>query len=1069
MAEDNPKFKLSLLGRRPQFYENGLIKNVSPQPFKLLIYLADGGQDTYLRDDVIHLMYGSTAEARDHFRRRALHPLRDQLPNLPIRAGKGDYIFFASDQIEVDSRSFTVETNLLLQQYPVFKKEQVEQAKTLLRLYVDHFLNDFHPKAGEMDESRYVAWQQTRQRELASLYHQLLDQNILFYIKQERYWGDAVGYALQWYKSLNPSPRVLQYLIWLADKVPQLEKSRDDYLNELSMRERNGELPMGMSSAKWKMLFANGETVTAAHLFEENGGVSKEDSKLTTIEVFARPNKLEEIYTAMRKAQPGLPFAIKGPPGVGKTEIAGSAARMLQVRNPEYRVVRVELNANLDLELICNAILSQLGKPELFSLDYGQKRQRLKQLLQAPSLLIIVDEGHTTHLANRVNRDSVVGLLSGARLMLVARDLPRFNHYVIDIQGLDETQTKAFLIQRIPWLQKSGETTFKELAELTEGLPLLLHIIVGGLKNERGRISSLLQRLRGDASNTERSIHEVYGSILDWLWQYLPTEEKDLLFTISLFAPEEGVTRSALTTVLSGIMGEQLPQNLRQLIDLYLIQSLDSGTENERYLLHPIIHEFVSARTSHPRRSYADRIEKAYVRYILDFIAAHHNHPDQLDKYQQNIFRTLERVLFDDDYPWAREQAVESLNNLYTYFERRGLFVKAAVLFEQVLNRIPLPSDVTRFQILLNFGKIEHTLSRPEQALKLFGRALKLAEKAKLTERMGGVYHAIGRVHMQHGRGEEAINAFKTAENWAKKNDQTALRYASWSNIGNCYYELDKLDIAQKYHQMVEQSLGTDLMALTPDLKAIATHNQNVLGLTLAELGEYDIARQHLQSAMELANQLNYPEMLGQIYLNLGVTYYYQKEYDPARDSFGRSKEIADMLQNTMLQADIMWNQGALASAEFSHKDAFRQMRSALIMVEDYQLFALKPRIYIAFGKAALRGEQYELASRCFIDVLFIENISTRHAAEAFYGLALSIVMKDQLIGKNDVSLVIETIRPHIEALPLAFLPFTSLSADEIHHSLILTHSRFERDLDHLPEFGRYRVLEALQTLLIRR
>ena len=1046
-----------LLCKQPQITVNDEPLAVTPQALKLLIYLADSAETVYAREDLIRLVYG-TVLARDTFRKKVMYPIRQRIPDFPLETGRGDLLYFERDKVWVDSRVFVEETRELLDGIRRFGKDDYRRAQDILELHQEAFLLDYHPKSGEgIDDSPFLAWQNSRRRDLVALYHQLLDQTIRYGVKQQRHWSDAQRFAERWRGSLNPSAKPLQYLIWLA--AHQHSDALNSLLVELRERETAGELPMGPSWAEWDRVLKRGKTMALSRLLPDTAPEANSVGEDRSDDLTGRRDVLEQILAFITVPRPEPVFAVTGLPGVGKTALTHAAARLLQERHPDYQVVRVEFSAQLDLEHLCNQLLAALGKPDLFTLDYAQKRQRLAQLLRAPRLVVILDEGHTTHLANPDTLTTVLTLLDGACVLLVARVLPRFPHFVVELAGLDEAQTRAFLVRLVPWLSDLAETQFTELAALTGGLPLLLHIIAGGLKKELGRMHSLLDALKRQGTlDFQRDVYTVYEQVLAWLWQYLDSKDKDLLYAISLFAPLDGAGGEDLRTVLVSVLApERLDAKLNRLIALHLVERPRDASAAPRHALHPIILDFVRRRSGQRRRPYTQLIERAYIHYLLDLIDAHSRESDRLDAYQQSVLHLFDLVLFGDDHVWARPQAIESLNRIFPYFEMRGLHAAASRLFTRALDLGQFASVTTHIQMLRSAAKIASIRADDEEPLKLYQRALDVAQDAAVTTQYASLYHGIGSIYMEKGRFREAIQNFETAARWVDAAQQKPLLYAIWSNLGVCASRQGQFERARQHYQKVLAHLGGSGIDLPPELQTIAQFVQTWLGITCTELGDYETAMRHFDASMALARVLNYPQLMGYLYLNIGLAYCYQAAYDEADDCFHRASLIAEQIEHAALRTQVTFNQAILASKRSLHQEALRLHRIALIEATDHDLTWVKPQILISLGKAYLRVEQFESAQQPFGEVLQLPQITAAYIAQALYGLASSVVLKAHFIGDNRVETTFELIHPRFDSLPLDRLPL-----QEVGDYLDWTHTAFQRDLDHIPQLARYRIVDAL-------
>lgn len=1050
-----------LLRKQPLILVNGEQQSFGPAATKLLVYLADTSESEYVREELIQLVYG-TERARETFRKKVVYPIRQLLPDMPLESGQNDLLHFNPDGIWVDSRIFSDQANDLLRANTIFHRKEYLAAKEILALYEAPFLAEYRPKSSaKMDDARFQAWQKSRQHDLSSLYFQLLDRVIAFDLKQQRHWAEAQYYAEQWLHSLNPSARPLQYLIWLAAR--QRTGSLNTYLADLHAREEAGELPLGPSWAEWNAWLKTGQTLALARLLPEMDSAPEVRTDSLVDQEIDRGSVLEPILKLLTTPRQEQVFAITGLPGVGKTEIARSAAQLLLERHAEYKLITLALAAPFDPELLCNAILKDLGRQDLFTLDYAKKRQRLKQLLQEPNLVIMVDEGYTTYLAEPETRNTVLGILSGARVMLIARDLPRFDHYVIELPGLDEEQTRSFLVSRVSWLREIEATKIKEIADLTRGVPLLLYIIAGGLKKELGRVHSLIEYLKAHnlSANASSDVYAVYAGVLAWLWQYLNTNDKDVLYAVSLFAPEEGADQEDLKLVLANTPSkEQLPQRINHLVDIHLIERKEQPSSRERYILGPMVLQFVRQQAQRLRRPHAPMIEQAYIRYLLDFIGTHVNQMERLDEHKQNVFRMFELVIFSDDHAWARPQAVDALNQIFPYFEIRGLYSTAARLVTRVLELGAFDSVEAHVQMLRRAARVALLRAEDEQSLKLYREALERARGAGVTQLYASLYHDIGNVQLETGRLEDAIRSFETAEQVVDAERRPHLLYSIWSNLGVTAFRQGRFELAVQYYQKVLDHLGGSETELPRELQTVAQFNLNALGLTATELGDYPTALSYFERSMVLAQILNYPQLMGYLYMNMGFTYCYQKEFDQAHHCFVQSGIIADQIQHVTLRTLVTFNQGMLASRRFLHQEALRLHRTALIEAEDHDVVWLKPQILVSLGKAYLRSEQFDSAAQSFSESLLTHAVTPIYVSQAIYGLCLSAMLKTYIIGNNNVETTLKRIAAPLASVPAEVLPLNLVSY------LDWAHAAFERDLDHIPQLGRYRLVEALRTWL---
>ncbi len=1056
---ETPPIRVCLLDKPVQITIDGKPEDLNTQALSLFVYMAENGEAEYQRADLARLLYGR-ADARDTLRKSALFRLSKTVKQLAIETKDTNVIRFFPDRVWVDSRDFAQRASSLVRKDADFTAAEYLQARELLELYRRPFLQGFNPKpAAGTDNTRFLGWKDQRRQQLAALNRQLLEKVTPFCLKQEA-WQEAQTYAQRWLASPGSGVMPLQYLIWIA--ANQQPDMLNFYVAQLREREERGEVLIGPSPDRWVELIRRGKAIPPSVLESRTEQSAEEVVKATGTQLLDHQDAVDELITLMTTPGENRVFALRGLPGVGKTETAHTAVDSLLRQHPNYKAVMVELPTELDWELLCNNILSQLGRSELLTLDYSQKKRRLKQLLHQPNLVVIVDEEHTSHLADVNTLNTLLELLPAARLLLVARELPRFDYYVIDLHGIDKQRTAAFFIQQVPWLSEVDAEKLEAIAKLTGGLPLLLLIIIGGLKKELTRLHSLIDHLQSETSyhDSETGVYHIYESILLWFWQYIDSREKDLLYAISLFAAGEGAQVDDLTAVLAGIIPsrEQVQHKINRLLDLNLIERKREPAAAERYTLHPVVLDFIQRQAPQVRRPYIHTIEAAYIRYLLDFIAAHHEQTEQLDQHRQNIAAMFNLAIFGSDHHWADDQVVDALLLIFPYFERHSLYTTAAKLVNYVLDHFEVSSPAAQIELFYYAGKIAQVRDTYERAMSRYEHALALIDTSKITQHYGHIRQSIGILQMRNSHLDDAIVSFETAEHWAKKNDQITLLCGIWSNLAVAAFRQNRLDDALTYYKMVLEQTGDDLSSLSLNLQDVAQFAYSTLGLIYTERGEYDQAKACYERSMALARQLHLTERLGYLYLNLGVMYYQIKDYDAAHDCFVQGAVIAEQIGNVELSIHFQWNQGALASIRFAHKEAFHLLRSAIIAAQDNDLHWMKPRILIALGKAHLRSELPDAAQRDFAEAWSLPFLSVKHAAQCLYGLALSAMLREYTVGNNDVETTLDLIQPLLDALPAS-----ALSLNEIIEQLNSAHEAFQRDLDHFPHLARFCITEALK------
>ena len=1065
---EKPSIDVYLLRDKPQIFLDGEpVKFERGGSEQLFYYLADTGEDTYTRSELARLLYDEDDNtARRKLSKEALFPTPSVLKNRCFDQSDPDELGFSAENMWVDSQAFAKRAAELLRYAPISTGNQFAEAKSILTLYQDHFLWGYSPKSSDIAvSSSFSNWQHRRQKELAVVRHQLLDEVIRFYLEWDLARSEAQSYADQWLGSLEPGTMPLQYLIWIAAKQRQNEALRD-YLEQLRVCEDQKAVVIGPSSSRWiELISSDRESISLSVLHLRGLRSSQKILGQDTRRLIGREAILEQISVLLSTNTPPI-FAITGLPGAGKAQVARAAAQILRRKQPSYWVIDFELTPELDLELLVNQLLMQLEKPELVNLNIAAKRQHLKQLLQAPNIVIFIDEGHTTHLSDAKTRANLLETFEGARIVLIGRHLTSSDYYTVKIHGLTRRQTRDLLCQKIPRLEQTDEALFVELRKLMSGLPLLLHIIGGFIKKERIRLPSLIQELAAlnNKPNHRQEVVTVYQTILRWLWRYMQLDEQHLLCVVSLFDATEGATLEALTTICSKVYSPgRVRQKMKLLGDLCLLEVQPTAT-SARYSLHPIIFELVREQAVQQavRLTFLPKFEQNYIHYLLELVRVNHDQPLILDGQQHNILRLFDLTLVTGQHEWAQAEAVAALCQVSPYFERRGLYTVGSKLIERALEisdqQAPNP---LRVYLLHHAGQMAAKQSNYELAQVFLENSLSDALSLEMRQDYGLLYLDFGLVQMQALDYENArVNLDRAAE-WASNYGTKPLVYRIWVNLGVLAFRQSEFNEAYTHYKKVLDDLGDDAEALRPELQAIAQFALNAIGITLTNLQKPSQAQKYHQRSLILARSLNDPERLGYVYLNLGVAYFFLKKYEAARDCFIQGQHFARLTQNQELLTQIIWNRGALASAEDHHDKALRLLNTALSRTEKYQLHRMKPIVLVALGKACLKRSWRPKAQQCFVDALTSQDLSKVYAARAFYGLGLCAVINSSN-GDNDARATHTQIQQMMKQIDLSPTVLPTISRPELQ----LAQKYYRHDFDPLYRIAHYRLVDALMLWL---
>jgi tetratricopeptide (TPR) repeat protein len=1052
------KLKVSLLRQQPSIMLEETPLEFGGQPFEFFIYLADTHQDVYLRHELGSKLYGPDAPLKV-LRQNALFNLPPLLKEHYLETSEPAIIRFRCEEVWTDSQEFMRRASVLMAQAPLNSHAQIQEAQEILELYQHHFLEGYFPKAEGL-----VVWREERQEELARLRHNLFDQIIQFYL-----WHaslvEAQEYAERWWDSLEPGYIPLQYLIWITANRRQYA-DLEGYLDELGIREKKEKntSPIGLSAVAWRRHLQKHTYWPLSLLRLTTYRVNEAVSSIREDSVVGQELVLREVLTILTERNNTKILALTGLPGAGKTTLAQIAAQTLYKMNSGYEIVYIQLKPDPDFESILNSILEQFRMEHVIPFNYVKKQRYVKQLLQRRRCLILIDEGNTRKLSDSTVFQTLLNTLNDAFILFVAQQIPDENCFSISVEGLTPKHARLLLVREFPELGTLDDVLFADIVHITGGLPLGLNLITGFLKEQRFQLRTFADALKQtiNAPLNQDNVYSIYEGILAWMWQTLSRTERLILHAVSMFDTTNGATVDDIAIVCNDLRDNTLSMKINTLSRMSLLRSQQKQDSPARYTLHSIIFNFIRGKalqlTNQP--SEIGRVEQAYIRHFLNYLEVHRLDFPKLDDQRENIIHMFELVLLSDQHRQVCIDAAEALCMIYPYLEKRGLYNVADRLISSALKweEISATSKV-RVRLLHHAGQAAYKRSMLDTAGQYLDQAIELAKTTQATELYSAIYLDQGLIYLQSGRYLDAMNNFEEANQWALEHDQLLLLCRITVNSGVCAHRQGHYQLSKQYYEHVWDYIADQNPQDLPyELKDVVQTALIGLGLAASEQWDHPQAEAFYQRAMEIARQVNNPERIGYLYVNLGVSNFFMKAYDAAQEYFLQGKIIAEHIQHDELATLVMRNQGALSSAKRAYEEAAELLKTALIQATELGLSWLQSGIYVALGKLYFRQESLQKAEQCFLNALKKAGRNPKHCALALYGLGLVEVSPNDIIGTDDISRATEQMGTMLSRLEIDPGRLCDLSYDELDKA----QNFFQHDLESYPEMFRFRIAEGL-------
>ena len=204
-------------------------------------------------------------------------------------------------------------------------------------------------------------------------------------------------------------------------------------------------------------------------------------------------------------------------------------------------------------------------------------------------------------------------------------------------------------------------------------------------------------------------------------------------------------------------------------------------------------------------------------------------------------------------------------------------------------------------EIHLALGSVYRSSGRTAEAIVELKRALELAPNSDEA------YRRLATAYLAGGRSDEAIQAYQKAV------EMNPYYWVNHNVLGNAYYQLaDYGKAAESYRRVIE---------LDPN----NPYAYNNLGAVLVQSGKFREAVEPLEKSLQFSAD-------GQAYSNLGIAYFYLKQYDKAIPAYEKAVQLvptSDMFVGNLAEAYHLVGQADRAQTTFEQAIslAYKELR----------------------------------------------------------------------------------------------------------------------------------------------
>ena len=248
------------------------------------------------------------------------------------------------------------------------------------------------------------------------------------------------------------------------------------------------------------------------------------------------------------------------------------------------------------------------------------------------------------------------------------------------------------------------------------------------------------------------------------------------------------------------------------------------------------------------------------------------------------------------------------------------------------------------------------TRGRLQEAKKILAEVEKQLPFVHYPKIEATYFMEYGIVKHTEGMYDQAMDFYLNALSGYETLGDTAGIAKCYSNIGNCYWELEKMDNALDYFfkalQLIESGTEYD---------AIAGFLGNI-GLIYRAKQEYEKALEYYQQSLEISRKHGFKFDAAITLQNMGVLYQKQGDLDLAlkyiEESYALSREIDDQIGVLYSSHGV----GAILGSMGNYQEAIVRLEQALQMAEELNIKEEIKNIYMSLAEAYEKMGKYRLS-----------------------------------------------------------------------------------------------------------
>ncbi len=300
---------------------------------------------------------------------------------------------------------------------------------------------------------------------------------------------------------------------------------------------------------------------------------------------------------------------------------------------------------------------------------------------------------------------------------------------------------------------------------------------------------------------------------------------------------------------------------------------------------------------------------------------------------------------------------VDALNDLSLVYLQRGEREKA---LEACLRPFQLSQSIAykagQAQSLVNQGKINNVLEKPETSLNLLTDALKIWIELRDEEKQANTYLEIGASYYYLGQYRDAINSRSQALVLFQKIKDIRGQARALTLLGHHYSTIGDKQEALRHYQMAYPLLEKAGNRLTE----ASLHGG--MSFVYTELGETQKALEHRKQALDLVRLIEDRENELACLMHIGELHQLLGQSQHALSNLQQARKIAQEIKDHRMEAQVLHSLGGVHSALKAPQTAMRYYQQAIALYPQSYSPRWKAYAYNSIGEIYARGGNLQKA-----------------------------------------------------------------------------------------------------------